>query len=122
MGDEKFLDMTSIRRWRDAATLMLISRHRSGDSFSVLMLKRSSRSSFMPNAVVFPGGVIDEADRNPAWLPLLRKWRDDFPLPVKNISRPMIYKHSNNHPEVSFRINAIRETFEETGILWIRNP
>merc|ERR1712018_1120763 len=92
MGDEKFLDMTSIRRWRDAATLMLISRHRSGDSFSVLMLKRSSRSSFMPNAVVFPGGVIDEADRNPAWLPLLRKWRDDLPLPVKNISRPMIYK------------------------------
>lgn len=31
--------------------------------FKTLMLTRSSKSKFMPNALVFPGGVVDEAGK-----------------------------------------------------------
>ena len=32
------------------------------------MVKRSSKSKFMPNAYVFPGGVVAEADTSGGWL------------------------------------------------------
>ena len=36
--------------------------------YRVLMVKRSSKSKFMPNAYVFPGGVVAEADTSGSWL------------------------------------------------------
>ena len=36
--------------------------------YRVLMVKRSSKSKFMPNAYVFPGGVVAEADTSGGWL------------------------------------------------------
>ena len=36
--------------------------------YRVLMVKRSSKSKFMPNAYVFPGGVVAEADSSGGWL------------------------------------------------------
>ena len=49
------------KHWREAASLILVSKAPSSSSsvkndFQVLMMKRSSKSKFMPNACVFPGG------------------------------------------------------------------
>ena len=61
------MTMAARKAWRDAATVILTAkngRHVTPNTFdySVLMLKRSSKSKFMPNAYVFPGGVLSSAD------------------------------------------------------------
>ena len=69
-------------------------------------------SGFLP-------GVIDKSDFNPEWKCLLRH----SPLPrwQPSCQKPMIYDQVQNSSllerEVAFRINAIRETFEETGVM-----
>lgn len=54
---------------RLAATVILARD--AGSSLEVLMLRRSSKSAFMPDAFVFPGGTVDAADRQagmpPGW-------------------------------------------------------
>jgi len=61
------------------------------------MLRRSSKSRFMPRAFVFPGGAVDEADRVLA--------RGDR---VRGLHAP---------GEADLAIAALRELFEEAGIL-----
>jgi len=60
--------------WREAASLLvarkrnLFNGHKGSSQFDyqVLMAQRSSRSAFMPNACVFPGGVFSaKADFDP---------------------------------------------------------
>ena len=46
---------------RLASTVMLV-RQRSDGRIEVLMVRRSSRSAFAPDAYVFPGGTVDESD------------------------------------------------------------
>jgi hypothetical protein len=41
--------------------------------FKTLMLTRSSKSGFMPSALVFPGGIVDDADFNLEWRHLFDK-------------------------------------------------
>ncbi len=86
--------------WREAATLLLVVRNghgivRSPFDYRVLMLKRSSKSKFMPNAYVFPGGVVDQTDFDQDWLKIFEKFGRQEPLPtlpLKNAHQPMIYK------------------------------
>ena len=66
--------------WREAATLILASRvsngtqgMSNGEKFKILTLKRSKNAKFMPNAVVFPGGVVDKTDFSGDWLEILSK-------------------------------------------------
>ena len=112
------------RNWREAATLILVSKSSPvSKSFKVLMMKRSENSKFMPNACVFPGGVVDKSDFNPKWKPLLERLNLHTPTWTPACDKPMIYQKTSSQDtseisrEVAFRINAIRETFEETGIL-----
>ncbi|XP_014670938.1 PREDICTED: nucleoside diphosphate-linked moiety X motif 19, mitochondrial-like isoform X2 [Priapulus caudatus] len=91
-----------------------------GSNYKVLMLKRSSKSSFMPNAHVFPGGVIDRADYSDEWLDVLDT--NLFSSLTAGINGPRppstLYESKTGiPPDVAFRICAVRETFEETGIL-----
>lgn len=80
----------------------------------------------MPGLYVFPGGTVDSADAN-------LKWREYFTtfglnnnrlasLVPKTVSRPQIFRSRENEllREISLRITAIRETFEECGILICR--
>ena len=61
--------------WRNAASLILVQRATeksskisNGCDYKVLMVKRSSKSPFMPNALVFPGGVTDDtSDFSNCW-------------------------------------------------------
>ncbi|XP_071804199.1 acyl-coenzyme A diphosphatase NUDT19-like [Asterias amurensis] len=97
--------------------------------YKVLMLQRTHRSSFCAGAQVFPGGGIDEADFSPKWMELFAeagiKTLADFG-PMVNISQhsrpPMIASHRESPvpSDIAFRICAIRETFEESGVLLVK--
>ena len=83
------------------------------------MMKRSSKSKFMANAVVFPGGICDQADFSPIWEPLLLKYGKQTSNLLKVIPRPPMFQDpefKGMNPELGCRITAVRETFEESGI------
>ena len=93
-------------RPKDAATLILIRRDAAQPR--VLMGKRSGRHSFMPDKYVFPGGRVDPQDgRAVSYCEL----RPDVEAKLRFQSRRL--------PR-AFALTAIRETFEETGLLVAR--
>lgn len=129
----------TLKYWREAATLLLVAKNRvpsvtsfQTSNFEVLMLKRSGKSKFMPKLHVFPGGVAHDSDFSPEWLELFSKAGNDV---VKNMQDFLkrggkgAYMFSRSRPEefskipseLAFRICAIRETFEESGILIARD-
>lgn len=124
-----------LRHWREAATLLLaagtparLPRSPPGPfDYELLLLQRSSRSGFMPSAHVFPGGLVEPADFSADWLGLLpASPRCGLglvkPPPVGSSRAPLFATERERlgsplPGEVAFRICAIRETFEEAGIL-----
>jgi 8-oxo-dGTP pyrophosphatase MutT (NUDIX family) len=86
---------------RPAATIMLL---RDGaDGLEVFMVVRHHALDFASGALVFPGGRVEEAD---------------IDLAAQLLDRP-----DPDAPEsaaMAFRIAAIRETFEECGVLFAR--
>ncbi|XP_045138627.1 nucleoside diphosphate-linked moiety X motif 19-like isoform X2 [Portunus trituberculatus] len=117
------------RLWREAASLMVVGRAASVNSkipkqdYKVLFLKRNERSSFMPNSYVFPGGVSEPADFSEEWFDVFKKCGyEPFGLLKDlrtNAPSPMIFSNKTYSitPEIGFRIGAIREAFEECGLL-----
>jgi len=84
---------------RPAATVLLL---RDGpDGIEVLMTRRSMTASFAPGAYVFPGGGIDAADAQTHTMAKRRAKQSDLHL--------------------TQAIAAIRESFEELGILFARH-
>ncbi|CAB3409454.1 unnamed protein product [Caenorhabditis bovis] len=73
-----FANVTKI--WKEASSIVLANVK----TRKILMLKRGSTAKFMPNSMVFPGGVVEDVD--------------------KKLGDPS-------------RICALRELFEESGIL-----
>lgn len=103
---------------------------KSAYDYEVLLLKRSKTSSFMPSAHVFPGGLIDSSDFSSEWIEVFSNYKKSphFGLGLVKqhpSSRAPIFatdRTSFGSPipgEVAFRICAIRETFEESGILLV---
>lgn len=94
-------------RPRDASTLILLDR--SGDVPKVLMGKRHHGHVFMPGRYVFPGGRIDPADRRmPVAAPL---------DPLMEAKLMMQIRRPSPGRAQTLALAAIRETFEETGLL-----
>lgn len=91
-------------RPRDAATLVLVRRGEGGAS--VLMGQRHERHAFMPNKYVFPGGGIDREDLAIRPLTPLRA----------DVERRLRVECKRARVE-ALALAAIRETFEETGVL-----
>ncbi len=92
---------------RDSATLILIDR---GETVpKVLLGRRHLRHRFMPGKFVFPGGRIEPADRLMAAL---------TPLHQRHASRLMQrVRHPSAAKAAAFALAAIRETYEETGLM-----
>lgn len=88
-----------------AATVTLVRDAPRG--LEVLMLQRSLSLAFMPGVHVFPGGALDAADDSPA-LHALCAGLDDAAA-----SRTLGLERGG----LSYWIAAIREAFEEAGIL-----
>lgn len=112
-----------IKHWREAATVILTaqSRKKPSNNFKILTLKRSERNDFMPGGYVFPGGNIHPSDSNIKWLDHFQKFKFDNlnKIFMVNGEVPELFKDEDNEvpKAVSLRIAAIRETFEESGIL-----
>jgi glyoxylase-like metal-dependent hydrolase (beta-lactamase superfamily II)/8-oxo-dGTP pyrophosphatase MutT (NUDIX family) len=81
---------------RPAATLALLRD--APDGPQVLMLQRTPSAVFLGGAYVFPGGSLDTADTDPRLVARVRN------LPAEN-------------PAIAYWVAAIRECFEEAGIL-----
>jgi 8-oxo-dGTP pyrophosphatase MutT (NUDIX family) len=92
---------------RDAATLMLIDR--SGAEPKVLLGRRHASHKFMPGKFVFPGGRIEAQDGKMQAASEL-----DPRTEAKLALRP---RDETVPPPRAFALAAVRETFEETGLL-----
>ncbi|KAI8389374.1 hypothetical protein BD560DRAFT_486045 [Blakeslea trispora] len=79
-----------------------------GSNYRILMMKRNAKSSFV-NAHVYPGGVVDKADH-------FSHWANDLLEAEKDSSS------SNRGDILTSKICAIRETFEESGLLLTTPP
>ena len=93
---------------RPASTILLLRDGASddkgrGEEIEVFMMVRHHEIEFSSGALVFPGGSVDAGDSD-------------------IIARPELYSggEGNDSAELSFKIAAIRETFEESGILLAR--
>lgn len=98
---------TNIRP-KDAATVLIIDR--SAKTPRVLMGKRHEGHKFMPGKFVFPGGRVDPQDRRMAATGALGQICEDRLM--KRTLRPSPLKAR------AMALAAIRETFEETGLLF----
>jgi 8-oxo-dGTP pyrophosphatase MutT (NUDIX family) len=108
-----------------AATLVLLrdapdgqvggQAKRPEDGLEVLLVRRHARAGFVPGAYVFPGGVLDAADAAEAALAHL-----DGLTPERAAERLGLV--GAEPPAVAYYVAALRETFEETGILVAVGP
>jgi len=84
-------------RPRPAATIITAWSPPDGGPYQVLLLRRPDSARFAAGAYVFAGGVVDDADSSPAALELL-------PAQLRETEAPSA-------------VAALREMFEETGLL-----
>lgn len=99
---------------RDAATVVLMREVPGvGTKPEVLMLKRHADEAFAAGAYVFPGGMLEEDD----WIPPSLVLSHDIPTEAAAILMPDV---SPPAKALGYWIAALRETFEETGILLAR--
>jgi len=88
---------------KDAATLIVLRHSNNGPE--ILMGQRSRRAKFVPGSYVFPGGRLDSHD-----------W-DALPgTPLAAPAGKMGIRH-NDAKARALGMAAIRETYEETGLL-----
>lgn len=92
---------------RDAATVALLrdgsGPDAPGGGLEVLLLARPAASRFAPGAEVFPGGSVDPSDADPGW----RHAVAGRPRAAA-VAAPIL-------------VAAVRETFEECGVLLVRD-
>ena len=77
-----------------------------GQEMEVFMLRRVKSMEFVPDAVVYPGGRVDEEDSNPGikWAgPTPAEWAELLNVP-EEVARRVV-------------VAAVREVFEESGVL-----
>lgn len=93
---------------RPAATIVLLRDARAG--MELLLMRRSRRAGFVPGAYVFPGGRVDGSDSTPEVLRRLDGLTSD--AAARRLELP-----DADPPAISYYLAALREAFEETGIL-----
>lgn len=90
---------------RPAATVALLREGR--DGLETYLLQRNPALEFVPGASVFPGGAVDDDDLHPAW--------------VRRCSGPdeavAAAELGVAHGGLGYRVAAVRECFEEVGVL-----
>jgi len=106
--NEAARDLSSpVVRPKDAATLILVDR--TTERPNVLLGRRHQNHKFMPGKFVFPGGRVEPADRRMAKATHLDPQVEDRLM--RGVRRP------NPAQARALVLAAIRETFEETGLL-----
>lgn len=91
-------------RPRDAATLLLVREGKAGRE--ILMGQRAGSMSFMPDKWVFPGGRVDPDD-----------WRVPAAVEPRDEDAARLGRDRVRRPARAFGLAAIRETWEEAGLV-----
>lgn len=84
--------------------------------FELFMVRRADRSSFMGGAHVFPGGKVDEADLHPN-MQALCDGLESASVGVPALDGALLPAAE----AAAFRLAALRELFEEAGVLLARD-
>lgn len=85
---------------------------RENESVEVFCVERNKQTRFMGGAIVFPGGKLDEADRDPSWRALATP-----PSLVASCTEPFADDEGHLH---ALAVAAARETLEEAALLHLR--
>lgn len=93
-----------------AATVVLLRAGRWGGTLNILLLRRTRSAGFVPGAYVFPGGRVDAEDAAPALLARVQGLS-----PERAAAR--LELPDGEPPAIAYYVAAVREAFEETGIL-----
>ena len=101
--------MSASTEIRPAATLILARP--AAESFEIMMLKRTTKAAFASGMYVFPGGRIDAGDSDPALAPYIAEPRDNQHAQIAALGEDWLGAY----------VAAIRETFEEAGILMAKH-
>ena len=94
---------------RSAATVLILADK---PDLQVLMLKRNARSIFVGDMWVYPGGAVDPEDATAEADAVVEGLTDQEASESLQVDQGGI----------AFWVAALRETFEEAGILLARNP
>jgi glyoxylase-like metal-dependent hydrolase (beta-lactamase superfamily II)/8-oxo-dGTP pyrophosphatase MutT (NUDIX family) len=97
------------RELRPAATLILLRD--APDGLEVLMVRRAAAASVLGGAYVFPGGAIDDTDRDAGAAAYVDRLDD------RAASERLALRTGG----LAYWIAAVRETFEEAGVLLARH-
>jgi len=96
---------------RPASTVILVRQK--GGELQVYLLKRSQESRFFPATYVFPGGGVEPEDRD------MSRW-----IPHVDMDKEEIFRRlggaMSGQDTVAYGVSAVRETFEEAGVLLCR--
>lgn len=92
---------------RPAATIVLMRDAEA--ELEVLLMRRNRNAGFVPGAYVFPGGRVDVADADAAAIDLVDGLSADQSARRLGLNDPAA--------AMAFYLAALREAFEETGIL-----
>jgi 8-oxo-dGTP pyrophosphatase MutT (NUDIX family) len=95
-----------------ASTVILVKETSNG--LQTYLLEKSKNLEFAGGAYVFPGGTIQKQDRNPEWF-----------SHISGVPFPDWQKNFVDCSEIDllgFYISALRELFEEAGILLCQSP
>lgn len=92
---------------RPAATVVLIRDKQEADGLEVFLMRRHAAMEFVAGVMVFPGGGVDDRDRNAdvAWHGPDRQWWADRLGVSAELAEALVCA-------------AARETFEESGVLF----
>ena len=105
--------MADLEKPRPASTVVLVKPLETG--FQIYLLKRSEQSGFFPGTYVFPGGTVASEDRD------ADLWLKHCDLDLRGVEKRL----GGTIPATEmlvYGIAAIRETFEEGGVLLASRP
>jgi 8-oxo-dGTP pyrophosphatase MutT (NUDIX family) len=91
---------------RDASTVIVLRETDGG--LETFLLCRHHRSGFMGGAHVFPGGKVDSSDKEPSWRARVDRTTEEITAQLGE---------SDTDVGLGLLVAAVRETFEEAGVL-----
>jgi len=92
---------------KDASTVIVLRE--TGAGIETFMLCRHQQSGFMGGAHVFPGGKVDPSDSAPEWI-------DRVDRAAESLSQAL--GEADAESGLGLLVAAVRETFEEAGLLF----